>query len=484
MAGGKKVNVTQITAAVEQAKAPAKTKKTWPDELGRAKPPDGYKYVGETTKLEEIRARGWIVVMNNYTEDDKVLIRALGESAKYAIAGFEVGAKCGTPHIQGFVYFESLKTLKQLKTFHKGAHFESMYSDCVSNMDYCSKVGTVPFFEYGVRPQQGHRTDLEQCMQILRTTGRLRDIENSSLNFQCVQRAKSWLSGNERGKTWQPEVVWFWGDSGTGKSSAAQEWLGYNPEDAPETRNWWVSKADDAGWIDGYDAHPDVFLEDIAPNWYEWKVLLRMLGPQECSMKVKGGFRQFKPRRVAITTLQHPRDFMAMMESKATSRGQDYELLRRLTRIVQVVSETPAEEAYMPAEEIMYTSMVKDAEGGESRFETRTVHQETPADDACNPKNFKFKNNLGVPVTPGNGIQRTSCRRARDLRDEASQDRQQKANEANYAYWQALGQEAICFPQVPSLCETRCSTDSDDIGLPDDPGGTQGYPGAEDDGFD
>jgi len=465
MAGGKKCNVTQITAAVETAKL---------DALGRPKPPAGYKYVGETTKLEEIRARGWIVVVNNYTEDDKVLIRALGESARYAIAGFEVGAKCGTPHIQGFVYFESYKTLKQLKTFHKTAHYETMYSDCVSNMDYCSKKGTVPFFEYGVRPQQGHRTDLETCMQILRSTGRLRDIENSSLNFQCVGRAKSWLSGNERGKTWQPEVVWYWGDSGTGKSTAAQEWLGYNPEDAPETRDWWVSKADDAGWIDGYDAHPDVFLEDIAPNWYEWKVLLRMLGPQECSMKVKGGFRQFKPRRVAITTLQHPRDFMAMMESKATSRGQDYELLRRLTRIVQVVSETPAEQSYMPAEEVMYTSLVN--EGGETRFETRTVQEETPDSPGVAFKNFKPGNNLGVPVTPDNGTRKVPRRENHSQEDqEGSQDLC-----ARLAYWRGLPQEgdseAIGFPQTPSLCSSQ-SDHADGVyqqesdATPDDPGG-------------
>lgn len=58
----------------------------------------------------------WMVVANNYSEDDYAMLRGLFESgvATYVILGREVGAS-GTPHIQGYVEFAVKKRFSAVR---------------------------------------------------------------------------------------------------------------------------------------------------------------------------------------------------------------------------------------------------------------------------------------------------------------------------------------------------------------------------------
>jgi hypothetical protein len=50
----------------------------------------------------------------------------------------EVGAN-GTPHLQGFVIFNSTKTLVACKKIHPAAHFEPVNKTSEMNANYCKK---------------------------------------------------------------------------------------------------------------------------------------------------------------------------------------------------------------------------------------------------------------------------------------------------------------------------------------------------------
>lgn len=56
----------------------------------------------------QFKSRAWIFTLNNYTPKQVLLIKAL--ECKYLVFGFEKAPTTGTPHLQGFVYWNSPKT--------------------------------------------------------------------------------------------------------------------------------------------------------------------------------------------------------------------------------------------------------------------------------------------------------------------------------------------------------------------------------------
>jgi len=110
------------------------------------------------------RSRGWCFTLNNWTDDDCAELSAFFEecpSISYLIMGFEIAPKTKTPHIQGYMYFKDKKTKAYLrKCFGDRYHWEQQKAK--SNVEaYCYCMDDDQFIEFGERPRQGHRTDLE-----------------------------------------------------------------------------------------------------------------------------------------------------------------------------------------------------------------------------------------------------------------------------------------------------------------------------------
>ena len=93
--------------------------------------------------------RGWCFTINNYTEADEHVVFEMEQYAKYVVCGRECGEN-GTPHLQGFVYFSTEKSMKQMKEIHSTAHWEPMRGTVDQAAEYCKKEGE--WFEAGVRP--------------------------------------------------------------------------------------------------------------------------------------------------------------------------------------------------------------------------------------------------------------------------------------------------------------------------------------------
>jgi len=100
------------------------------------------------------RSRSYCFTINNYSCSDLADIIIMCDYAKYVIVGFEVGSQ-GTPHIQGYVYFENAKTLSRMRKFISG-HITISNGNPKQNYDYCSKDGI--FWEHGIIPSQGKAT--------------------------------------------------------------------------------------------------------------------------------------------------------------------------------------------------------------------------------------------------------------------------------------------------------------------------------------
>jgi len=108
------------------------------------------------------RAKHWCFTLNNYTEEDLVIVDGLidaCEECTYLIYGKEVG-ESGTPHLQGFVSLSARVRLSQIRTlFGSSPHLE-VSRNAIASIAYCKKDGDV--YEFGnFVGGQGSRGDLD-----------------------------------------------------------------------------------------------------------------------------------------------------------------------------------------------------------------------------------------------------------------------------------------------------------------------------------
>ena len=118
--------------------------------------------------------------------------------ARYCIFQREVGLNTGRIHLQGFVYFDTKKSLAQLVALHMFGlalrpHFEPMApkSSIAKNIVYCSKDddGTNggrkaghSVQESGDRPHQGARNDIPDVVAYM--------VENPTLSWTAIAQAE------------------------------------------------------------------------------------------------------------------------------------------------------------------------------------------------------------------------------------------------------------------------------------------------------
>lgn len=111
---------------------------------------------------KNVKSRGFIYVINNWTDDDVAFAMSLYEddiNCTYNVIAYEVG-RGGTPHLQCYIHYRNRRWLDSMKGLSKRWHVDPQGAKFnVSSYVYCFK--TMDYYEMGERPRQGHRTDLE-----------------------------------------------------------------------------------------------------------------------------------------------------------------------------------------------------------------------------------------------------------------------------------------------------------------------------------
>lgn len=260
--------------------------------------------------MANLRSRNYCFTVNNYTNDDEHQCWALPWEAKecvYIVVGKEVG-ETGTPHLQGFVCFSTLKSMKQLKDFFPTAHFEIKRGTFLQASDYCKK--DADFFEWGVLPNdpvekglkgaaafEAMMTDTVTCIREGRytdipmgATHHIKAAEYRVLKETQQNRAIVNIAG-------PMEHEWYYGEAGSGKSLKART-------DNPDAYLKMCNK-----WWDGYANEEVVIIEDFDKDH---KVLVhhlkiwadRYVFPAE----IKGAKIDIRPRKIIVTSNYHPSD--------------------------------------------------------------------------------------------------------------------------------------------------------------------------------
>lgn len=250
------------------------------------------------------RSRGWCFTINNYTYEDLIDIETM--DCQYMVYGKEIAPTTGTWHVQGYVYWSTLKSFAQVKrALPDGAHITLARGTAQQNKDYCTKEDT-NFHERGdmpAAPQSGGQAANQQRWQAAweaAEAGRTGEIPaDIRLRYHSTLkrvREEALLEAGKRPQT-EAQMEWFYGPSGTGKSRKARE---ENPEAYLKMCNkWW----------DGYSGQKTVIIEDFD---LAHKVLCHHLkiwaDRYSFRAEVKGGSMEIRPEKLIITSNYHPRD--------------------------------------------------------------------------------------------------------------------------------------------------------------------------------
>lgn len=241
-----------------------------------------------------------------YEHDDK--------KVKYFIYGNEICPTTKKQHKQAYIYYNNARSFKAVQKDFKGAHIEATKGTPNQAAEYCKKENE--YYEYGELPKQGNRSDLESVKDVLKETGRMRDVVNVATSYQSVRMAECILKYHENGRKEKPYVRWFWGPTGTGKSKSAYEILGDDCYTCLSTGKW----------FEGYDGHPFVLIDDMRKDFLKFHELLRLLDRYAMRVECKGGSRQFRATQIIITSCHPPHQLF-------DTREDINQLIRRIDEI-------------------------------------------------------------------------------------------------------------------------------------------------------
>jgi len=214
------------------------------------------------------RIRAFIMTWNNYPENWIELIDKAFETKRfrYIIGGKEVGEN-GTPHIQGHIDQKNGSTIKALQKFLKKADIKCAIKQpkdehhAANNRNYCKKDHD--FTEWGVKPQQGKRNDIEACMETIRAEPRIKTVDLMERHPSVYAKYPAFVHQYKLHKVKHKILqhtdettpnLWIWGKAGKGKSRPYQELL--DKMYPKQINKWW----------DAYDGEPTVLVEDFAES--------------------------------------------------------------------------------------------------------------------------------------------------------------------------------------------------------------------------
>jgi len=247
------------------------------------------------------RKMNWVFTWNNPDYDQEQ--PNVWPNVKYAIWQHEVGAS-GTPHYQGYVCFDKLMSLAQLRElFPHVSHWEPRRGTHAEAKAYCSKSDTRTHgpFEHGIDLAQGQRTDLAAAAEYAKdhTMSEVAE-EYPTLYVRYERGLKSYKNIITPDRQTHTQLVIYWGPPLTGKSTRARElW--------PDA--FWLKRARSGEpWWDGYDGQATVIIDEFY-GWISVDTMCRLIDFTPMSVEAKGTTVKFTSERIVILSNKSPEEW-------------------------------------------------------------------------------------------------------------------------------------------------------------------------------
>nr|WDW25915.1 MAG: replication-associated protein [Canine stool-associated circular virus] len=245
--------------------------------------------------------------------------RGLPKNCTY-LATCEDSTKDGKFHGHAFVYFKNPVGLTAVKKlFGQNCHVErpQKNSDCI-NYVLNTEKRKYNFQEFGQKPMDNGVHRMEEVLKLDSTTAVMEQMPDTYVRYRkgIIDLMEQKKSKNRFYK--EPEVIWIYGPTGTGKTREAFEDGAVNVEYA----NGFFSDWGDARII---------CIEELRGE-IPYRTLLKLLDGYHnyYQINIKGGYKYVDLDKIYITSPYHPEEVYKGQATKIDSINQ---LLRRITVI-------------------------------------------------------------------------------------------------------------------------------------------------------
>lgn len=264
--------------------------------------------------------RRFVFVLNNYTEEEVVLLQGLtgvaleNPSVKpmvtYALFAKEVGAS-GTPHIQGYLETaerQSFSKVRKICGIPRLA-LQIAKGSLQDQIKYISKQNQPTII--GSPMAQGSRTDFQAVHEMINSGHSLLNVADEYFGtFVRYHRGISrYIDLKHSDLEYAPPVVKvYYGKPGSGKTRAVHD---------VEKDLWaWPGKE----WFDGYSGNEAALFDDFDGKDFSYRLLLRVLDRYPISVPTKGGHVPWRPKRIYLTSNIEPTQWYILLDSSALTR--------------------------------------------------------------------------------------------------------------------------------------------------------------------
>lgn len=263
--------------------------------------------------------RHFMVTYNNPTHTADEFLNLFKPHVDYIVFQHEVGKKSGTPHFQIYMYMKKQCRITAIHKICPGLAVKPKYAKSTPAQcrTYCMKsdtrtegpweFGTCPITDDGKAVGQGRRTDLEAVHGMIKEGKSYYQIteEFPAEAMKFHSGIKAVIRVQPPPPKVAPNVMWLWGETGTGKSH-----LAYHDGDIP-LEDICMSNPDKSRVFEQYTGQKRFIFDDYSPDQVSHGDLKRYLDKYPIMVKTMYDTRHFNPVEIFVTCSYPPSQWWA-----------------------------------------------------------------------------------------------------------------------------------------------------------------------------
>lgn len=234
------------------------------------------------------RRRDWAFTdfnMDNFSKYEKLVEDNI---CRYCCIGVEHCPTTKRPHLQGYLYFKNARNFREGRSVFGKTHAEFCWRPREDNKAYCEKDNKIlneNFFEWGIFPSQGQRTDIEDCEYILKTERNIKSIAETHFNLyiQYERRFKQYLEDTALSRSEMTKCFWYYGTPGSGKSTYIKHKF--------DTDVVWLEY--DGKYFSDYNQKGVVIFDDQNIQNFNRSLILKLINHTPYKLRCMGTYKEF-----------------------------------------------------------------------------------------------------------------------------------------------------------------------------------------------